>query len=95
MINNQILNLEVMKILNALDNSQTVVSQTTIPAGSKNYYKVFNNILLETELHLTGNYGTNVFVQHAGVRSNYSPNVKSSQSVTFNQELNQMIFLFL
>ena len=80
-----------MKILNALDNSQTVVSQTTIPAGSKNYYKVFNNILLETELHLTGNYGTNVFVQHAGVRSNYSPNVKSSQSVTFNSELNQII----
>ena len=80
-----------MKIINAYDNSQTVVSQTSIPSGSKNFYKVFNNILLETELQLTGTYGTNVFVQHSGVRSNYSPNVKSSQSVTFNSELNQII----
>ena len=80
-----------MKVINAYDNSKTVVEQTTISANTKNFYKVFTNILLENQVQLTGNFGTNVFVKHAGVRNNYSPNVKSSQSITFNQELNQII----
>ena len=80
-----------MKVLNAYDPSQTLVSETTISAGTKNFYKIFTNIFLETEVQVSGNSNTNVFVKHAGVRNTYNPGVKSSQSITFNSELNQLI----
>ena len=77
-----------MKILNAYDTTKTVVDETTV---NKGFYKIFNNILLETEIQLKGNSGTNVFVKHAGIRSGYNPGVKTQQSVTFNSDLNQLI----
>ena len=80
-----------MKVLNAIDNNQTTIEKTLIDSNSRNYYKIFNNILLETQLQITGNFGSKVFVKHAGIRSRYSPNIKSSQSITFNLELNQII----
>ena len=80
-----------MEILNAYDNSKIVVPETTIPAGKKNFYNVFNNILLETEVQLTGNSGTKVFVKHAGVRNGYYPSLKESPSVNFNPDLNQLL----
>ena len=79
-----------MKVVNAYDPSQTLASET-ISAGTKNHYTKFNNIFLETELEVSGNSGTNVFVKHAGVRNTYNPGVKSSQSITFNSALNQLI----
>ena len=78
-----------MKILNAYDTSQTVVTETTV--DKKNFYKTFNNILLETEIELRGTSSTNVFVKHAGIRNNYYPSIKDSQTITFNSELNQLI----
>ena len=77
-----------MKVLNAYNTTETVVPETTV---NKGFYKTFNNILLETELQLKGNSGTNVFVKHAGIRSGYNPGVKDSQSITFNSDLNQLI----
>ena len=77
-----------MKILNAYDITKTVVEETTV---NKGFYKVFNNILLEAELQLKGNPGTNVFVKHTGIRSGYNPGVKEQQSITFNSDLNQLI----
>ena len=80
-----------MKVLNAYDPSQVLVPETTISAGTKNFYKTFTNIFLESEVQVSGNTGTNVFIKHAGVRNTYNPGVKSSQSITFNSELNQLI----
>ena len=80
-----------MEVLNAINNNKTIVEKTTIEPNSKYFYKVFSNILLEAQLQITGNIGSKVFVKHSGVRNRYSPNVKSSQSITFNKELNQII----
>ena len=81
-----------MSVLNAYNKGETIVDTTTISSSNKkNFYKLFNNILLETEIYLTGNSGTNVFVKHAGVRNAYYPSVKSSQSIEFNSDLNQLI----
>ena len=80
----------IIKVLNAYEPSKTVLDPITIPADSKNFYKTFNNILLETELSISGNSGTNVFVKHAGVRNAYYPSIKETQEITFNQELNQL-----
>ena len=80
-----------MEILNAYDNSKIVVPETTIPAGKKNFYNIFNNIFLETEVQITGNSGTKVFVKHAGVRNSYYPSLKTSPGVNFNPDLNQLL----
>ena len=80
-----------MEILNAYDNSKIVVPETTIPAGKKNFYNIFNNIFLETEVQITGNSGTKVFIKHAGVRNAYYPSLKDSPKVNFNPELNQLL----
>ena len=79
-----------IKVLNAYEPSKTVLEPITIPSGTKNFYKTFNNILLETELSILGNSGTNVFVKHAGVRNAYYPSIKGTQEITFNSELNQL-----
>ena len=80
-----------MEILNAYDNSKIVVPETTIPAGKKNFYNIFNNIFLETEVQITGNSGTKVFIKHAGVRNAYYPSLKDSPKVNFNPDLNQLL----
>ena len=77
-----------MKVLNAYDPTQTIVEENLV---TNNYYNIFKNILLETELQLIGNSGTNVFVKHTGIRSAYYPSIKQTQSITFNSELNQLI----
>ena len=78
-------------IFNGYDINKQIVSDTDIPAGTKNYYNTFKNILLETEVKLTGNIGTKVFVKHTGFSGSYTPKIKSSFDLTFNQELNQII----
>ena len=81
-----------MSVLNAYNTSETIIETTTISStNKKNFYQIFTNIFMETELHLTGNSGTNVFVKHTGIISVYSPKVKSSQNIEFNSDLNQLI----
>ena len=80
-----------MEILNAYNPNQKIIQETEIKSGTKNFYRTFNNIFLESEVQLTGDSGTNIFVKHAGIRSGYYPSVKESQSITFNSELNQLI----
>ena len=79
-----------MEVLNAYDPTQTVVAPISIPAGSKNFYHIFQNILLESELKISGNSGTNVFVKHAGVYNTYTPSINPEPSITFNPALNQL-----
>ena len=80
-----------MEVLNAFDNSKIIVEETTLPSGTKNFYKIFNNIFLEAEVQLTGNSGTNIFVKHSGIRNGYFPGIKENPSISFNPELNQLI----
>ena len=78
-------------IYNGYDTDKQIVSETEIPANKKNYYIKFKNIFLETELKLTGNNGNNVFVKHSGVLNTYSPSIKDSYELTFDEKLNQLI----
>ena len=77
-------------IFNGYDINKQIVPDKEIPAGTKNYYLKFQNILLETEIKLTGNSGTKVFVKHTGISNNYTPKIKSSFGLSFNQQLNQL-----
>ena len=77
-------------IFNGYDNSQ-IVSDQEIPAGKENYYYKFKNIFFETEVKLTGNNGDKVFVKHTGISENYTPKIKNSFPLSFNEELNQLI----
>ena len=78
-------------IFNGYDINQQIVSDKEIPAGTKHYYLKFPNILLETEVKLTGNSGTKVFVKHTGISDSYTPQIKNSFGLSFNQNLNQII----
>ena len=78
-------------VFNGYDVNQQIVSDTEIPAGTKNYYIKFKNIFLETEVKLTGNSGSQVFVKHTGISEDYTPKIKSNFQLSFNEELNQLI----
>ena len=79
------------KLINAYFQNQTVIAETIIPSGTKNFFKTFTNILLETELTLTGNAGNKVFIRHSGISANYSPNIIENPSITFDSNTNQII----
>ena len=78
-------------IYNAYDTSKQIVENTEVPSETKHYYNKFKNIFLETELKMTGNSLSKIFVKHSGVTNTYTPNIKDSYPLTFNQELNQLI----
>ena len=80
-----------IKLINAFFTDQTVMAETIVPSGSKNYFKIFNNVLLETELQIRGDNGMKVFVRHSGILSTYSPNIIENPSITFNSSSNQII----
>ena len=71
--------------------SQIVVEKTKIPSTKKNFFKMFNNVYLETELELTGASNTDVFVKHIGIREGYEMKIKEKQEISFNPELNQLL----
>ena len=79
------------KLIDAFSRKQTVIEETTIPAGKKNYFKIVDNILLETELILSGDSSNEVFVRHSGIRDVYNLEVIDNPSITFNSTLNQII----
>ena len=78
-------------VFNGYDINKQIVPDTEIPAGTKHYYSKFKNILLETEVKLTGTSGSKVFVKHTGISESYTPKIKNSFGLSFNQELNQII----
>ena len=80
-----------MRVTNAYDPTKELVGKTKISSTDKNFYKMFDNIFLESEITLYGTSGTNVYVRHAGTRYGYNPGVKQTTSITFNSELNQLI----
>ena len=79
------------RLVDALYKEQTVIEETTISSGTTNYYKIINNILLDTELIVTGASTNKVFVRHAGIRQGYNLNIIDNPTITFNSTLNQII----
>ena len=77
--------------LNAYDNEITLWEKS-IDSGTKNNYKIFNNILSESQLYIKGSPGSNIFVKHSGVRSRYTISIKESQNISFVSDLNQLVF---
>ena len=78
-------------VYDGYDNKQ-IVSDIEIPAGKKHYNTKFKNTFLETEIKLSGNSGTKVYVKHIGISSNsYTPSIKDSYPLTFDQNLNQLV----
>ena len=78
-----------MEIVNAYDPSETLLPETKVEGDT--FYKTFTNNLLESEINLSGDANTNVFIKHAGIRSGYNPGVKESTTLSFNDKLNQLI----
>ena len=78
-------------VYSGYNTNNQIVPTKEISAGTKNYYIIFTNVLLETEVKLTGNTGSKVFVKHTGLTGSYSPSIKSSFPLTFDKNLNQLI----
>ena len=80
-----------IELIDGFTETQTVIEETTIPSGTKNFYKIVDNILLETILLVSGNGQDKVFVRHSGITTRYTPKVISNPSITFNSSTNQII----
>ena len=78
-------------ILNAYDSSK-IVEQTTIAAGTKNYFSKFDNIFGETKLQLTGTKDDKIFVKHNGLTKSYEPTIKSEFKLSFDSSTNSIKF---
>jgi hypothetical protein len=78
-------------IINGFNPSEQIVPDTEIPENSKLYYHIYKNIFLENEVKITGNNNAKVFVKHGGIIDVYTPDIKESYPLSFDQELNQLI----
>ena len=81
----------MIQLINAYFQNQTIIEETTIPSGTKNFSKIVDNPLLETELIISGNNGNKVFIRHTGIRSGYTPALIENPSITFNSSSNTII----
>ena len=75
----------------AFNGSIIVLNETTIKSGTKNYYAIVDNVLLEAELFAYGDKDTKVFIRHAGIRDGYIPEIIENPSITFNSTTNTII----
>jgi len=78
-------------IFNGFNPTEQIVPDTEIPENSKLYYHIYKNIFLENEVKITGNNNAKVFVKHGGIIDVYTPDIKESYPLSFDQELNQLI----
>ena len=80
-----------IKLINAFFQDEVIINETTISSETKNFYKIVENILLETELIISGNKGNKIFVRHSGIRKSYRLNIIENPSIQFNSSTNQLI----
>ena len=78
------------KIKNALTNEE-IAAEKGIPAGSKNNYFSFSNTLLDSELEISGDDNTNIFLRYAGLPTEYTPSFNNEYKITFVSEINTFI----
>ena len=69
---------------------EVVVSETTIAAGTKNFYTTFINNLIDTEFIATGKEGVNVFLRMVGLPTIYVPSFNNNQQITFDKTTNTL-----
>ena len=79
-------------IFDALTTEKQIVPNTDIAANTKNYYSKFDNIFAETELTITGTSGNKIFIKHKGISKSYTPNIKSSFPLSFDESNNLIKF---
>ena len=80
-----------IQLKDAFYQKEIVIEETKIASGTKNYFQIVNNILLETELIIKGTTGDKVFIRHSGIRSGYNLKLIENPTVTFDQSTNQFI----
>ena len=79
------------KILDAL-NEEEILPEKEINPGEKNYYRTFNNYLMDTKFYAYGNSGTNIFLRMVGLNDFYTPSFAENQKITFDQGTNTLYF---
>ena len=80
-----------VKAVDAFAQNQYVLNETEIPSGTKNFWKIVDNVLLEAELVAYGESGTKVFVRHTGIRDGYYPDIIDDPLIEFNDTTNEII----
>ena len=78
------------KIKQALT-GEVILEEVPIPANAKNKYLFYNNILLDSEVEITGNDNTNIFLRYSGLPSKYEPSFNDDYKITFEPSINTLI----
>ena len=66
---------------------EVIVQEMEIPAGTKNKFIKYDNTFLDSEIYITGNDNTKIFLRVAGLPYDYSPSLVDYK-VTFDSTTN-------
>ena len=69
-------------------NKEIVLNEEEIKAGEKNYYRTFQNQLMDTELYINGKAGVEVFTKLVGLNTIYTPSFRDEIEITFEKTTN-------
>jgi len=76
------------KIKKALT-GEIIVEEKTIASNTKNNFILYDNILLDSEVEITGNDNTEIFLRYIGMLSKtYTPEINANFKVTFDSTTN-------
>ena len=78
------------EVKNVLTN-QDILEEETIAAGTKNYYRYFQNTLMDTQFYAMGNENVEVFLRMIGLNYFYSPYFNQNPLMEFDQSANTLI----
>ena len=70
---------------------ETIVAEKVIASNTKNNYILYNNILLDSEVEITGNDNTEIFLRYIGMPSGYTPQFNNNYKITFDSSTNTLI----
>ena len=70
---------------------ETIVAEKVIASNTKNNYILYNNILLDSEVEITGNDNTEIFLRYVGMPSGYTPQFNNNYKITFDSSTNTLI----
>ena len=76
------------KIKKALT-GEVIVAEKAIASNTKNNYFLYDNILLDSEVEISGNDNTEIFLRYIGMTSDtYTPRLNTNYKVTFDSTTN-------
>ena len=70
---------------------EAILKEEEINPGTKNYYRNFSNVLMDTEFYATGEENANFFLRMIGLNSVYIPNINQNPSIRFHNGTNSLI----